>query len=179
MDDKYAYAKYDNFDELSYTCIKYLMDNNEIIWPLLKYPTPDAWEKPYLSQQEKADLIYKGEGNIFDYHVFMDTGQDDVILEQSCVIRISPYSVYSEGRTTGTIYINFEVYCNYKINHLTNYKTRVDMVMKQFIQTFNGANVGGIGLLNMDKGANQNARMEIGGQIPAKGKWLLMAVKSG
>jgi hypothetical protein len=179
MDTKSAYATFDSLDELSYNAIMYLRDNNELVWKLLKHATPNAYDMPDLTKQEKADLIYKGQENMFDYRVFMDIGQPDVITEEACIIRIAPYSIYSENRTIGTIYMNFEVYSHYKINHLSNYKTRVDVIMKEFIKTFNGAYVGGIGQLNMDKAANQNARMENGGQLPFRGKWLLMAVKSG
>jgi hypothetical protein len=108
----------------------------------------------------------------------MDVGQDDVLTQETCIIRISPYSVYSQGRTLGTMYMCFEAYSHYSINHLSNYKTRVDMIMKQFLQTFNGATVGGIGQLNLDQMANRNARLENSGQIPNRGKMMLMAVKS-
>jgi hypothetical protein len=178
MDTKSAYATFDAFDELSYTCIKYLMDHNELVWKLLKYATPNAWEMPDLTRQEKADLIFNGEGDMFAHRVFMDVGQDDVLTQETCIIRISPYSVYAQGRTLGTMYMCFEVYSHYSINHLSNYKTRVDMITKQFLQTFNGATVGGIGQLNLDQLANRNARAENSGQIPNRGKMILMGVKS-
>jgi hypothetical protein len=173
-----GYATYDDFDALGYNCVKFLIDNNENIWKLLKYLSPDAWEKPNLTRQEKASLIYAGQENIFDYRVFMDLGQPDVITQEACIIRISPYSIFPENRSIGTISIMFEVYSHYKINHLSNYKTRVDTIMKEFLKTFNGVNVGGIGLLNFDRLANQSARLENGGQLPFRGKWLLMGVKS-
>ena len=40
-----AYNIYEDFPRYSYKCIKYMMDNNELIWKLLKYNSPDAWEK--------------------------------------------------------------------------------------------------------------------------------------
>lgn len=173
-----AYATYENFDELAYNCIMHMRDSNELIWKLIKYATPDAWTKPDLTRQEKSSLIYAGQENIFDYRVFMDLGQPDVLTQEACIVRISPYSIFPENRSIGTISIMFEVYSHYKINHLSNYKTRVDVIMKEFLKTFNGANVGGIGLLNFDRLANQSARLENGGQLPHRGKWMLMGVKS-
>ena len=52
-----AYNKFDDLDSFSYNCIQYLMDNSELIWRLLKYKTPSAWDSticPNLSKQEKG-----------------------------------------------------------------------------------------------------------------------------
>lgn len=172
-----AYATYDIFDELAYKCVAHLVVANETVWKLLKYNDPDAWKKPNLTQQEKASLIYNGNGEISDYRVFMDQGQNDVWNIEACVVRIGPYSVFPENRSVGTLYMMFEVFAHYKINHLSNYRTRVDMITKEFIKTFNGANIGGLGLLNFSRMENNQVRAELGGQIPSKGRWLLMGVK--
>lgn len=173
-----SYAQYDFFDEYSYTLIKYLMENDEVVWKLLKYDTPDAWNKPDLTQSEKASLIYGGEDNTAAYRVFMDIGQPDVLTEEVCIIRISPYSIFPDNRVVGTTSIMFEVYSHYKTNHLSNYKTRIDMIAKRFIQVFNGATIGGLGKLFFDRVGSDSNRMENGSQLPFKGRWLIMSNKS-
>lgn len=174
-----SYAQYDDWDLFSMKCIDYLMDNDETIWKLLKYNTPDAWQKTDLTIPEKRALIYDGVADDTSlYHVFMDMGQPDVETSETCIIRIHPYSLNAPNRVVGTIMMMFEVYANYKINHLTNNRTRNDMIMKRFLQVFNGATIGGIGKLNLDTMGSYGSRLETGGQLPFRGKWLLMGNKS-
>jgi len=174
-----SYAQYEEFDNFSYNCIKYLMDNDEVVWKLLKYQTADAWDKPNLTPTEKRAMIYQGQDDTSLYKVFLDQGAPDVLTREDCIIRISPHSIFPENRVVGTISMIFEVYSNYHVNTLTNYKTRVDMITKRFIQVFNGANeIGGIGRLFFDKMGSESNRLEWGGQSPWKGRWIIMSNKS-
>jgi hypothetical protein len=173
-----SYAQYDFFDEYSYTLIKYLMENDEVIWKLLKYDTPDAWNRADLSQVEKGSLIYAGGDNSATARVFMDIGQPDVLTEEVCIVRISPYSIFPDNRVVGTTSIMFEVYSHYKINHLSNYKTRIDMITKRLIQVFNGSLIGGLGRLFFDRVGSDSNRMENGSQLPFKGRWIIMSNKA-
>lgn len=174
-----SYARYEQFDEFAYNCVKYLMDNDEVVWKLLKYNDPDAWNKPNLSKTEKAALIYDGSDNTAMFRVFLDQGQPDVNTFENCQIRISQYSLFPENRVIGTNSMMFEVYAHYKTNHLSNYKTRADMIMKRFLQVFNGCDaIGGLGYLYFDRQATESARQEYGGQLPFRGKWVVMSNKS-
>lgn len=176
-----AYAQYNDFDKYSYNCIKLLMEQDEVIWRMLKYNSPNAWnesECPNLTQEEKAALIYKGEDDAARYRVFMDIGQPDVWVHEMCNIRISPATIFPEGRTIGTVSLMFEVFAHYKINHLSDYTIRVDVVTKRFLQVFNGATVGGIGKLFFNRLGSEGNRLEAGGQMPYKGKWIIMSNKS-
>src|SRR5688572_7667099 len=157
-----AYAQYEFFDELSYTCMKYLMEHDELIWKLIKYSEPDAWRKPDLTFEEKGELIYNGQPNNTVARAFLDLGQPDVWTEEICIIRIAPYSLFPENRTVGTISAILETYSHYKINHLTNYKTRVDMITKRLLQVFNGATIGGIGKFYFDRQGSETNRLETG-----------------
>ena len=40
-----AYNNFRQFSKLSYNCIKILIESNELVWKLLKYTDPDAWNK--------------------------------------------------------------------------------------------------------------------------------------
>jgi hypothetical protein len=173
-----SYAQYEDFDNYAYNCVKHLMDNDEVVWKLLKYKTPDAWNQPNLTRAQKAALIYAGQDNSADFNVFMDIGQPDVETTETCVIRLSPYSVFPDNRVYGTVSLMFEVYSHYKLNHLGNYKTRVDMITKRFIQVFNGSVVGGIGKLFFDRMGSESNRLENGGQLPFRGRWIIMSNKS-
>jgi len=173
-----GYNLYQDFDSFPFQCITFLMNNNENIWKLLKHNTPDAWKEDNLSSDEKRALIYNGQEDSSLYRVFMDTGQSDVVTGEQSILRISNYAMYPENRTVTTLSVMMEIYSHYKINHLSNYKTRVDVVIAELLKTFNGVDVGaGIGRLNFDRVGNINDRMINGSQIPFKGKWLILGNK--
>lgn len=172
-----SYNKYSRIDEVPYNCIEYLINNNQEIWKLLKYNSPDAWTKSNLSHSEKAEMIYTGQEDATQYHVFMDVGMPDVWTHEVSVLRASLYEIFPYNRNVGTIGILFEFYSHYKTNHLSNYKTRIDMASQQIIETMNGSNVGGIGRLHFDKMGYQNDRAYAGGQVPYKGRYILMSNK--
>lgn len=179
--DRTAYNKYTDFPNYSYKIIKHLMNNNELVWQLLKYTTPDASDLAPLSPSEKQALIWKGEGDTSDFGVFLDDGQPDVTTKEIARLNIMPYGISPDNRSVDTITILMEVYSHYKINTLSNYTTRVDTIIQQLLEVFNGEileNVGAIGRLHFDKAGTSATRVEVSGQLPFKGKWLLFANKS-
>jgi len=173
-----AYNDFSQFSKLSYSCIKALMDRNELVWKLLKYTDPDAWKKPDLTQEEKATLIYTGEQDSSQYNVFMDGKQPDVLMVESTLLRIMPHFAVGLNRTVGYIEVSMEVFSHYKINHLSNYQTRVDTIAGELLALFNGINVGGLGLMSFNKMADASARLFQAGQIPFGGKTLIFSVNS-
>ena len=177
---KYAYNKYNRLPRLAYTCITHLLDENETIFKLLYYNDPDAWSKGNLSTTQKTGMIFQGQENMEDYNIFMDSGQSDAWTKESTILCIYPYDINPANRTIGTITMAFEVYSHYKINHLSNYTTRIDTIIQQLIDEFNGFNLGEVGRLEFDNrmgGITQ--RMTAKGMTPYKGKYLLMGTKSG
>lgn len=179
--DRTGYNTYTDFPNYSYKCIEHLVANNELIWKLLKYNTPDAWNLTNLTHAEKAALIWAGEGFSSDFRVFMDEGQPDSQLGEVCILRISPYGIFPDNRTVDTITVLMEVYSHYKINTLSNYTTRVDSIIQQLLEVFNGIPIealGSIGRLHMNKLGTSPSRMESSGQIPFRGKWILLGNKS-
>jgi len=174
-----AYNIYSGFSDFSYKCISYLMDNNELIWKLLKYKDPEAWDKANLTVAEKAALIYKGQEDTSTSNVFMDVGQPDAWTREDCILRISPHSIFPDNRTVGTMSMLFEIYAHYKCNHLSNYKVRIDWITEELIGLFNGVNIAGIGRLFMDRVALFDSRAIPGGQTPYKGRWMIFGNKMG
>lgn len=172
-----SYALYNDFDSFSYKCIKYLMENDEVIWKLLDDNTPSAWNGTDLTSAEKAALIYDGSDDTSGFKVFLDQGQPDVQTGEVCILRVLPYSLNASNRVVGDMLMMFECYSHYKINHLDNYKTRTDMIIQRLLQVFNGATVGGIGKLHLDSMGTFGTRSELGGQLPFRGRWLLLGNK--
>jgi len=168
------YNKYTEFPNLSYNCITYMIDNNELIWKLLKYNNANAWQEDDLSIAEKRALIYSGQPDQTDYRVFMDLGNDDSWNEQTTILRIAPIELNPMNYVVGTLYMGFEIYVHYVCNTLSNYKARTYLMAQQIIETFNGAEIGGLGRLYFDANYSSRCTARITGQIPYKGMGVVM-----
>lgn len=172
---KDQYNKYLDFPDISYNCVSYLIKNNETIWKLLKYETADAWNKPNLTQSQKGALIWNGQDTSASAaRVFLDLGFDDAVTGEIPMLRVSPIDLYPSTYIYGNVSIAFDVICHYKINHLSNYKTRLDMMAQQIIETMNGSEIGALGRLYFDARASSACRMVTMGAIPFKGKRVVM-----
>lgn len=175
-----GYARYTTFNKFSYEIIAYLMKNNEDIWKLLKHMTPDAWEKSDLTAAEKAELVFDGSQDTTPFKVFLDDGIPDVYTREDAILRVNPFSIFPENRTIGTVMVRIEAYAHWKVNHLSNYTTRVDSLITEILSTLNGIEIdGAVGRLYFDRLQATNARLETTGQIPFKGKVLFLGNKSG
>lgn len=155
-----------------------MMDNNESVWKLLKYTSPDAWNKPDLTQEEKAALIYTGQQDSSKYNVFMDGKQPDVLVEEVTLVRIMPHYAMGYNRTIGVIEVSMEIFSHYKINHLSNYTTRIDTIAGELLALFNGVNIGILGLMAIDRMIDQSSRLFQAGQIPFGGKQIIFSTYS-
>jgi hypothetical protein len=174
-----SYATYEGFDDIPYNCYKYLMDHDEMIWKLIKYNTPDAWNQSNLTREEKGALIYHGQDDLTTSRAFFTTKLPDVWTQEICIIRISPYSIFPENKVYGTVSILFDVSCHWKVESLSDYRSRLDVVAQRFLATFNGATLPGLlGKLYFDRSASEGVRLEQGGQTPFGTRWMVMSNKS-
>lgn len=173
-----AYNNFRVFSKISYNCIKVLMEENELVWKLLKYTDPDAWNRADLAQAEKASIIYAGQQDTSEYRVFMDGKQPDVLVKEVSLLRIMPHYAIGLNRTIGYIEVSMEVFSHYKINHMSNYQTRIDTIAEELLATFNGVAIGGIGLMSFDKTVDQSSRLFQAGQIPFGGKQIIFSTFS-
>lgn len=148
-----SYNQYDGLQNFTLFIIQHLMLNNEDIWKLLKYDTQDALEKPNLTREEKASLIYPGAsgGDMDDYRVFRAPYLDDLTTNQQAQLRVYLESVTPDTLLYGTVDVNIEVICHVKMIELNDYQNRAESIVWQVIKTLNGAEVGGIGKLFFDR----------------------------
>lgn len=148
-----SYNQYDGLQNFTLFIIQHLMLNNEDIWKLLKYDTQDALEKPNLTREEKASLIYPGAsgGDMDDYRVFRTPYLDDLTTNQQAQLRVYLESVTPDTMLYGTVDVNIEVICHVKMIELNDYQNRAESIVWQVIKTLNGAEVGGIGKLFFDR----------------------------
>jgi hypothetical protein len=169
-----SYNKFEGLENIPYNCINYMMNNNELIWKLLKYSDPDAWKKADLTTSEKGLLVYDGLKDPTSCRVFMDVGLDDSWLVEACMLRVSVVEAVPTNYVRGNITVGFEIYSHYKINHLSNYTTRLDKLAQQVIEVFNGADIADVGRLYFDARAHRTAKLSTIGMIPYKGKAVVM-----
>lgn len=177
MYNENPYASYKDMPNFSYAIMESLFQNSEaeMIWKLLKYNDADAWKKNNLTLEEKRKLVYNGVGNQNEYSIYLDFMMDDSVEDEKSFLRIYPGMIYPANRTVGICDINFEVFSHSKINHLSNYKTRVDMIIQLLLQVLNGYDIGGLGVLYFDADRGSNNKVQIIGTKPYKGKLLIMS----
>ena len=166
---KLQYNKFSNLPTLSYNCIKYLIENEQTLWKLLKYNDADCWNKPDLTNSEKGSLVYDGALDETGYRVFMDIGADNSWLSEACILRVSPLTIVPTNYIYGNVSMAFEVYCHYKTNHLSNYMTKIDYATQRIIEVMNGAEIDGLGRLYFDR-TSSSSRSIVIGRIPYKGR---------
>lgn len=159
MSTNIAYNPYSTMPNLPYNIIEYLLYNNETIWKLLKYPERDALDKPNLTNEEKALLIYNGEIDSQNYRVFQQEFTDDSFETQCTQLRIFPYGIEPTNRTVGVLDLSFEINTHVKIEHLSNYTSRINVLISELISTLNGVEIGGMGVLFFDYGRRRTNGM--------------------
>lgn len=150
--DSVAFNRYNNIRNIGYLIVQYLMKNNDDLWRLLKYNTPDALQRDYLTVAEKRELIFDGKDDpdSEQYRVFRSAFTDDAITAQIAQLRVYLATINPENRSIGTIDVAIECVCHVKIQDLNSYENRLEVMVQQALQTLNGADVGGIGELVFD-----------------------------
>lgn len=71
--NNYTINIFQQMPNIPQNCCYKLINENEIVWKLLKYNTNDAWKMPNLTRDEKISLIYPGTPEYEeDYNVYFD-----------------------------------------------------------------------------------------------------------
>jgi len=180
MVDKEIYNKYESFPDLTYSCIDFLLKNNDLIWKLLKYTDNNAYKNdsahPNLTIAQKGYLINDGtpDPEYDRFRVFLDVGQDNTVTKEMCILRIEPAKLIPKNHIYGMVSMAFETYSHVKLNTLSNYRSRIDVITQQLIETFNGQEIGGLGVLHFDARASSLCSTTMVGQIPMKGKMTIL-----
>lgn len=179
--EQLAYNTYSSMPNMGYKIIEYLMKDDEQIWKLLKYNTPDALSKPNLTQVEKGKMIYKGVGDGSEYNVFRSAFLDDAIDKEMSQLRIYVTELSPDNRSWGTVNIAFECVVHNKITVLDNYQNRLELMVYHIIQNLNGKEIDGVGKLSFDKKMSffNLARINIYNNRNFFGFTIIMSVKSG
>ncbi|GIU69815.1 MAG: hypothetical protein KatS3mg002_1051 [Candidatus Woesearchaeota archaeon] len=172
-----TYNTFKEFSNIPYSVVSYLLDNSEDVWRLLKYDTPDAWDKnkyPNLSKIEKGKMIYDGVMKQEDARVFMTTGMSDGWVEMTTQLRISIVEMIPSNTVYGNISIGVEILPHFQVNQLSNYRQRDNMIAEEIIRVLNGAEITeGLGRIYFDFSKNPRCKMTVIGSNPFIGKGLI------
>ena len=179
MDSSYAYNKLPKLPYYAYNCVKHLMDNDETMWKMLKYNDPNCLNKSPLSRAEKTALIYKGEPDESNFNVFFSEGEINAFTKESTILRVFLYSIYPENRTVHTVTLAFDLFAHFRVQHLNDYSTRTEQMSQIILQVFNGEQIPEVGQMFFDVLGNKEIRDYPQGQIPFKGKRMLLSFKTG
>lgn len=176
-----AYGTYPILKNLGNLIIQYLVLNNENIWKLLKFPTPDALEKPNLSRREKSELIHEGMKDTSEYRVFRSPYLDDLQDYECSQLRIYVEGLNPENRVLGLIDVNFELIIHSKLVNLNGYMNRLEVMLFEVIDCLNGANVQSLGQLAFDRTLSvyDLAKMNLFNNRNFYGYTLTMSVRAG
>jgi len=177
------YNKYENYPLISYNCVKYMMDNNELIWKLLKYNDKDAYKNdsahPNLTLQEKGNMINNGDldPDYSRFRIFFDFGMDQSINAKISILRITPIELTPVNHIYGRIFMGFEIFTHFSISALSNYQSRLQVLSQQIIEVFNGSEIGYLGRLHFDAKASARCKMvtSMSGNIPYRGNMIVMS----
>lgn len=164
--------RYNQHNSIRYTTeriIYHLIDNNEIIWKILKYDTNDALFNANLTRDEKIDLIYKG-GDLkaSGYKVFRQPYIDDAESGDTSMLRVFLSNIIPQNKVVSDLGITIECLVHNKNIMLksnldgVSYENRLELLLQQVIECLNGAEVSGIGQLFFDMSGNYLTKAVIG-----------------
>lgn len=154
----------------------------EGLWKLLRYNTEDALSKPNLTLAEKLALVCKNNADQNNYSVFLTRLIENEQLEERSILKIYKMNTVPED--------NFKAICVYAFDILTGAKTtvvdyngvpcsRLDVAEAILVQSLNGADVSGVGLLTYSCELNRvcGATYGIGNNTNYQGNSVVMAVR--
>jgi len=156
-----AYNEYQQIRSMEYSIISHLILNNDEIWKILNNASSNCLSGANLTTEQKGALIYQGQPDSTPYRVFLQPFTDDSFNEQQSQIRIYTSYIKPTNRVYGLIDFGIEVMSHNKICTLDGYENRNVVLMQQIIETLNGSDINGVGLLTFDYSRSTNNRANI------------------
>lgn len=155
------YNRFTNIPNFSINIINYLIDNNETIWKLLKYPENDALNQPNLTEDEKTSLIYDGSGMGNNYleqeqnfRVFTKSMPSDALPNQCSQLHIFLDGLIPINHIVGQANMIIQIISHNAILTLNNGWNRNEVILQEMLATLNGAYIEGITQLSFDRSGN-------------------------
>lgn len=158
------YNKYEFMPFIPYRVIEHLAVHNDNLWKILKYNDYDCLSKPDLTFEEKLALIWNQEGNQEDYNVFFSQLIENMIPESKTILKLYKILTTPKDTIRGVSSYEFDILYGGKIA-LVKYNgipcNRGDVVEAELLKTLNGADVGGVGMLQFNTKLSSASRSSL------------------
>lgn len=148
--ERIAYNKFTGFSDICTRLLNFLMVENENVWKLLFYDSPDALEQPNLTMEQKRSLVYKGYGDSEDYKVFRCPYIDDSMTKECTQLRHYALTINPENRSMSIVDVAFDCITHTKLSDLEGCQNRVERMVEEILGTLNGREVDGVGKIFFD-----------------------------
>jgi hypothetical protein len=176
------YNRYNGITKYPINIISYLLNNNDIIWKLLKYDTSNALSQPNLTKSQKSSLIYAGQTDETPYRVFTKALPNGATETAQTQLRVWLGRILPTNRVQGQVDIKIQVVSYNSILTLDTYENRNEVILQQLISTLSQQNIKGMTPLSFDQmgnGLDNNASWYRMGEKWYEGYMLTMSCKVG
>ncbi len=180
-----SFNRLKNLEGIEWTCVDYLLNSTSKyannLWKLLRYPETDCLIRKDLTREEKLNLIYTDTGQSNDKRLFIQPLTDDSCVSESSRMNIYVGDIDPINQIQSKVQIVIEVMCHNKITNIlgeafeddprTNpseldglgnsiilYKNRATTLLRNTIAEFNGADIAGIGLMQLNQEISNYSR---------------------
>lgn len=165
-----------------YRIIEYLANSNQNIWKMMYYKSYDCLSQADLTLDQKLALIWRGASDQKEYNVFMNRTIDDAEPEATCILKLYRLDTLPENHILATSCYEFDFLFGSKIS-LVEYNglpcNKGDVFETELMQTINGVDIGGVGLLQFNHELSTMARsgLNLGNNKTYSGDSIIMSVQ--
>lgn len=178
------YNSMSSLPTIPYNILKYLAQEEQILWKLLAYNGYDALNQPDLTFSQKMNLLWKNGDPQEPYNIFFTNLVEDAIAESKCILKIYNYYIHANQLYTGTVVYAFDFLFGGKMS-MVDYNgipvSRADLFVNRILTLLNGIYVGGVGKLAFfdDMSRYDLGRSVIGNSKTFTGYQLFLSVNVG
>jgi hypothetical protein len=165
-----------------YRILEYLAYNNENIWKMMAYNTYDCLSQANISVSDKIAMVWRGESKQENYSVFLNRTIENAEPDATCILKIYRLDSLPVNHLISKSVYEFDFLFGSKIS-LVEYNgipcNKGDVFEQELLETLNGADIGGVGLLQFNHELSTLSRsgMNIGNNKTYSGDSIIMAVQ--
>lgn len=135
------------------------------LFKLLKYPSYDALSKPSLTLQEKIEMINKNQSMQNEYNIFLSRLIEDEQTKEQSILKIYKAETVPTNAQVAVVCYEFDIMCGAKTT-VVDYDnipvSRLDLMESIILESLNGADVNGVGVLQFNRKLTSSCRSSIG-----------------
>lgn len=182
--NKAIFNTFDSLPYIPYKIIEHLANNPNAndFWKLIKYQDYDALSHPDLSLQEKLSMVCKNQSDQNNYGVFLTRMVENEQVAERSIMKVYKSDSVPVNAQVATVCYEFDILCGGKMT-VVDYNgypcSRLDVMETSLLQSLNGADVAGVGLLQFNYQLSRLCRSSfgVGNNTSFIGTGLIMAVQ--